>query len=282
MMLTGRGDGAAIEAAYRAGATDFVTKPINPVLLGHRAKYVLRAAATLEEVERHRASLANAERLARLGSWSWRQRSSRFEFSDQYREITGDSGESTGMPFERRLASVHPEDRERVRQAYSRVTGAAEPCSVVFRLRQDGSDGPLVHEQVEIVRDVSGAILRYEGAIQDITERVATEERIRQLADYDGLTRLANRRLFVEVMRNGLAQARRRGVSAAVLDINLDRFKRINETLGDASSGPQASTESTGDRTASPRQAGVSTGSMAPNQRTRISSSRTRSKGLVG
>jgi diguanylate cyclase (GGDEF)-like protein len=89
-----------------------------------------------------------------------------------------------------------------------------------------------LYAQVEVFRDSDGRVIRIEGTTQDISERVSVENRMRNMADYDSLTGLANRTMFGEVMEHALRHCARHASSAAVLDINIDRFNRINETLG--------------------------------------------------
>ena len=71
LMLTGLDDLDSINRAYEAGATDFVSKPINWAVLGHRVRYMLRAAETFKDLAESQALLSSAQRIARLGSWSW-------------------------------------------------------------------------------------------------------------------------------------------------------------------------------------------------------------------
>jgi diguanylate cyclase (GGDEF)-like protein len=68
--------------------------------------------------------------------------------------------------------------------------------------------------------------------VQDITERKAAEEQIKQLAFYDYLTQLPNRRLLNERLQYGIDLAQREGNQLAVLALDLDRFKAINDNLG--------------------------------------------------
>ena len=82
------------------------------------------------------------------------------------------------------------------------------------------------------VRGADGKILRREGAIQDITERKAAEGQVQFMAYYDALTGLPNRTLFQDRLAKALASARRRREKVALVFLDLDRFKTINDSLG--------------------------------------------------
>jgi predicted signal transduction protein with EAL and GGDEF domain len=70
------------------------------------------------------------------------------------------------------------------------------------------------------------------GTIQDVTEQMRTQEKIRLLANFDSLTGLANRRFFKDQFARALAAARSKGHSVGLLFMDLDRFKQVNDTLG--------------------------------------------------
>jgi GGDEF domain-containing protein len=84
----------------------------------------------------------------------------------------------------------------------------------------------------EVDRDEAGRATAVHGVIQDITERKQAEDQIRQLANYDSLTGLPNRRFFRDQFQAALERARSSGTAVGVLFIDLDRFKQINDTLG--------------------------------------------------
>lgn len=239
IMLTSLDDPASVERAYECGAVDFITKPINAALLKYRVRYALRANRMVDEIERHRVSLANAQRIARLGSWTWHPAGGRFDCSDEYRQVIGAATLAPGHQWHDILTRVHPDDASRVANNIEAVLGLGSGCRMVYRVSCDDGSQRTLYEQTEVFHDPSGGVRCIEGTTQDITERVAAEERIRKLADYDVLTSLANRRLFSEAMQHGLNHSARKNARAAVLDLNIDRFKRINETLGHAA-GDQA------------------------------------------
>jgi diguanylate cyclase (GGDEF)-like protein/PAS domain S-box-containing protein len=100
--------------------------------------------------------------------------------------------------------------------------------------RKDGSKIWLL-ENACAVHDSSGATLYYEGTVVDITDRKATEERVRYLAYYDPLTGLPNRILLRDRLTKAFATARRHKEKVAILFLDLDRFKDINDTFGHSS-----------------------------------------------
>jgi diguanylate cyclase (GGDEF)-like protein len=96
------------------------------------------------------------------------------------------------------------------------------------------ADGALrwVHERAEVVRDAAGKPARLVGVVQDITARKEAEEQLLHLAHYDKLTELPNRTLFHDRLLQSLAHSRHAGRAAAVIFVDLDHFKLINDTLG--------------------------------------------------
>ena len=90
----------------------------------------------------------------------------------------------------------------------------------------------ILHEQAVVQCDAGGKPVRIRGTTQDITERRRAEERMRTLALYDSLTGLPNREFFIEQFGHSLAHAERLGRPLAVMVLDIDRFKRINDTLG--------------------------------------------------
>ena len=232
LMMTGLDDTASVNRAYESGATDFVTKPIAWPILPHRVRYLLRSRQAFEALARSEERLAEAQRLAQLGHWDWNLEGSEVHRSDELLRILGVRRDRFPPEYRALLPLLHAEDRDLLAAALSAALERAQPYSLECRLlRADGSVG-ILHEQAVVTCDAAGKPVRIHGTTQDITERRRNEERLRTLALYDPLTGLPNREFFREQFGHSLAHAERIGRSLAVMMLDIDRFKRINETFG--------------------------------------------------
>jgi diguanylate cyclase (GGDEF)-like protein len=194
---------------------------------------MLRASSAINDLKQNQRRLSNAQRIGEMGDWEWDVRQDRIVPSEQARRIFGhDTGWGT-LPIDDFLASVHPEDAERVREACEHAISNGDAFAIEHRVVQSGGKLRHVHQQVEVIaHDDAGRALRLAGAVHDITRRKDAEEQIRRLAYYDTLTGLPNRLLFTEKMHKAIAHAERHGQQVAIMFIDLDHFKRVNDTLG--------------------------------------------------
>ncbi|WP_248797147.1 putative bifunctional diguanylate cyclase/phosphodiesterase [Pseudomonas sp. MWU13-2105] len=128
---------------------------------------------------------------------------------------------------------IHADDQAKVDAAMAKVLDKdAEGASIEFRLRTGDGQWRWVENRYVPVRDPEGRLLEVEGIIIDITEHKLAEEKIALLARTDGLTGLANRSTLIERLHQSFAAARRGASPFAVFYLDLDHFKRINDTLG--------------------------------------------------
>jgi diguanylate cyclase (GGDEF)-like protein/PAS domain S-box-containing protein len=232
LMMTGLDDIESINRAYQAGATDFTSKPINWLILGHRIRYILRASRAFEELRASQARLANAQRIARLANWEWDIAADKLVWSEEIFDILGLKPEEFGENHEAFLRRVHPEDVGSVKKAFRKALRGENQLNIDHRIIKPDSTERYVSIQAEVSRDETGRAVQMAGTVQDITQRKQAEEQIVYLAYHDTLTGLPNRRLFKERLTHTLAHARRHGHPVATLFLDLDRFKRINDTLG--------------------------------------------------
>ena len=233
LMLTGLEDEASITRAYEAGATDFFVKSTQWSLLAGRLRHLLRASRTRNELERSKAKLARAQDLARMGSFDWRLGSGGPLFSDEGRRVLGVDPKAP-LSLRRALRLVPSEARAEVlgllRQSLRHASALAADMPVALR---DGKQR-IVHLEAEPEFNEKGQLCGYSGFVQDVTDRRLAEDRIRHLAHFDTLTGLPNRTQLNLRAECALEHARRMGHQVAVLLIDLDRFKVINDTLGHA------------------------------------------------
>ncbi|MET0305607.1 MAG: diguanylate cyclase [Solirubrobacterales bacterium] len=128
------------------------------------------------------------------------------------------------------LDFVHPDDREKTEAEAASLSDGA--TTVQFQNRYFAKDGE-VHWMEWTSIPLPGEGLIY-GVARDVTERKALEQELERLSQHDPLTGLFNRRRFEEELRRQLAYTRRYGKGGALLMLDLDRFKQINDELGHA------------------------------------------------
>lgn len=152
--------------------------------------------------------------------------------SEAVKDVYGVSAEQVIADAELLMACVHPKDVNNVLEAMNQSASTLEPWQLEFRIVRHGS------EQVRWVlgnatptREADGAVT-WSGVITDITEQKRHEQTVHQLAFYDALTELPNRRMTLSLLTDHMQQAERSGQFGAVLFIDLDNFKRLNDTQG--------------------------------------------------
>jgi len=232
LIITRDGEPASMARAFDAGATDFMVKPVNWTLFAFRVRYLLRAARAFADLQASQDQLAAAQRLARLGWWKWDVATGELRWSEEVQHILGRRAEGGPQRLETLLDLVHPEDRKQIREWFRHAAQGRFDSDLEYRcLRADG-EALTLHQQAEAVFDDGGDVVRMTGFLQDVSDRKRSEDRIRQLAYYDVLTGLPNRRFFKESLERALRHARTSRKPAALLFLDLDRFKMVNETLG--------------------------------------------------
>jgi len=235
LLLIPDGDAAAVHQGLEAGASDFATRSAPAPLLGHRVRQMLRVTGTLHELRRSESSLAQAQRIARLGNWIWDPQEDRVVWSAEVHRLLGVPDAVRTASMATFLDRLHRDDRAAARAALDAVLAGSPSFALDLRFARKGGQVRVLHTQGEAVYDDEGRATRVMGTLQDITERTAAENRIKFLAYYDSLTNLPNRVLFTERLRGMIATARRRGHLVATVFVDLDNFKSINDTLGHTS-----------------------------------------------
>jgi diguanylate cyclase (GGDEF)-like protein len=229
VMVTGLDDVSSVEAAYQSGATDFIAKPFNWALIGHRVKYLMRARDA--SLALRAANANNAAILRALPDLL-------FEVDSDGLQIAFHSSRTDLLvaPVEhnigRTIADVLPPHACRIMMAALQIakeTGISTGQQYELKL-----DRGICWFELSIARKETtpGEKPNFIILSRDITERKDAEKKITQLAMFDSLTGLPNRQSFLNRVERETRRAVRNGSSFAVLFMDLDGFKNINDTLG--------------------------------------------------
>lgn len=232
LMVTGLDDTQSIHRAYEVGATDFLSKPINWSILPYRVRYIVRMGKIVEELRKSESRLANAQRIARLGNWEWHIKTNTLRCSEETYRIFGLRPPESSSSYTALFNSIHPADRDTVEKALHHTLFQQKPYNLDHRVVLPNGSERFVNQQAEVVFDHNDDAILMVGTVQDVTERKFAEDQIHTLAYYDTLTDLPNRRMFKEYFEKTLSRARRQDELLSILVLDLDRFKRINDTLG--------------------------------------------------
>jgi len=224
LMMTGLDDIDSINRAYDAGATDFITKPVNWTIFHHRLRYIWRSSLVSDDLrksERKNSALIDA-------------------LPDLLLRITRD-----GRVLERREPCGFDDvfaGPELLSKKIDEIFSKEVSHPIMQNLQKALSVGGMqfFDHNLQVGDEIRYYEWRIVGSgkdevvaiVRDITDRKRTEERVFHLAYHDILTGLLNRNSFKEHLSQALSQAQRKDHYVATLFLDLDRFKRINDTFG--------------------------------------------------
>jgi diguanylate cyclase (GGDEF)-like protein/PAS domain S-box-containing protein len=222
VMVTGHDDMDSIRKAYEVGATDFINKPVLWPTLPHRIGFTLRALDNMRALR-----LSEHKNRALLQALP-----DTLYIVDQQgvllEHITGSERQSGERLVGKHLEEVFPVGLARAARLAMEGRGGGELTTYEFGT---GRDKERRWFEARLRPQADGQLLI---VTRDTTERRKAKARIEYLAYYDILTKLPNRQLFVREAARAIGDARKTGRMLALLYLDLDRFKRINDNLGHA------------------------------------------------
>ena len=150
--------------------------------------------------------------------------------SPSYERLLGNSVTAGTDSF----MQVHPEDRDRVEQAFCEVVATGEGRHLEYRFVLPDGGVRTMESRSGVIRDSAGRVRNVAVVSYDITERKEQDAQVRDMAFNDALTGLPNRRLLLDRLQQTLAVSKRSGNFNALLFLDLDNFKPINDLHGHA------------------------------------------------
>ena len=214
---------------------DYASVALENAALYRNAQQEITTRKQVEEALRESEErYALAVQGANDGIWDWNLNNNQLYFSSRWKSMLGYSDEEISNSPKEWFTRVHPEDIERLRLDISaHIKGVTQNFENEHRiLHRDGSFRWMLSRGIA-VRDDENIAYRLAGSLTDITDRKFSEEKLLHNAFYDGLTSLPNRALFMDRLRYSVARAKRfEDYIFAVLFLDLDRFKNVNDSLG--------------------------------------------------
>jgi diguanylate cyclase (GGDEF)-like protein/PAS domain S-box-containing protein len=207
-----------------------------PLYIQSMASEITARKLVEEALKASEASLKKAQQLAHVGNWEWHLDDNAFWISEELCRIYG-------LPEDDKFHEVygflqnttHPNDLDMVRRTMRYFRSGQNPeQGVAYRIQRP--DGEIRWVRISAAEtksvDVDGKPSILIGMAQDITEQVQVEENLQHLATHDSLTGLPNRALFYDRLDHAIARAKRDRISLAVLFLDVDDFKMVNDTYG--------------------------------------------------
>jgi diguanylate cyclase (GGDEF)-like protein/PAS domain S-box-containing protein len=149
--------------------------------------------------------------------------------SPSYSRLFGDTKALKGTDS---FAEVHPEDRERVRRLFGETVKTGSGLRTEYRFAMPDGSIRYMESRGGVIKNIFGQPSRVVVVSRDITERIMAEDQIRNMAFYDALTKLPNRRMFDDRFNQAMAASNRSGRYGALMFLDMDNFKALNDQHG--------------------------------------------------
>lgn len=229
LLLTAAENAAAIDKAYRFGATSFLSMPIHHDTLAQHIRFMIRASSASGALRKHQGLLSASLRMARLGYWTWNNGTGQLEISNELGELFKLRGPTITNLYQF-SEYVHEEDRPGLAIEVTQAIESRRDVESDFRLCT--GDGRVVHAHQHIHVVGTEEEVQLIAIVQDVTDQRTADAKVRRLAYIDSLTGLPNRSYLYQRLDEMVHSAERRNARFALLFLDLDGFKDVNDSLG--------------------------------------------------
>ncbi len=199
------------------------------LLLDHQ---IIEKEIALEQLTESEKRLQAAQNIAQMGDWEWDVLNNKLYWSDEMFRIFGLQSSEAIPSFERFKDAIHLEDQESVFRVINKPEYQKQPFSMDYRIISPNGNIRWFHEERIDHTDKHGQLTRRCGTVHDITGRKLAEKQMNYLATHDPLTKLPNRTLLIDRIQHAKSVAERNKNKFALLFIDIDEFKQINDEFG--------------------------------------------------
>jgi len=176
--------------------------------------------------------LETAQRIAHLGNWEWDFVNNVFWCSDEVYRIYGFAPQSFDANFDRLFGMTHPDEQAYLKTLFDNARQKEQSFTANFKIVLEDDSIRYLNQEVQFHRPRGDKGMYLSGVVHEITEQKKYEEKLLRQANYDELTGLANRTLYFDRLSSVIKIAKRKHEQVAVLFVDLDDFKTINDTYG--------------------------------------------------
>lgn len=232
VMMTGLDDYDSIHKAYEKGATDFIMKPVNHLLLKYRLNYLLRAKEIDDALMKSRNRLAMAQKISKLCNWELDLETGLFTYSDELKSILPISNDKQVRSIDDFL-NFFPEDiADDMQSTFQSAIKEQQNFSINHHVRNNNNEEMTIEQIGQYCIDEATGKTSLLVTLQDISERRNAEEKIKHLSLHNKLTGLPNRASLEKSINKTCNKAILNSTKVILLQINIDNFNRINSSLG--------------------------------------------------
>ncbi len=233
VFLTALSDLDSEVEGLQLGASDYITKPINIKLVKQRINNLYMLTKLTENLRVSEERVRLVMDAIDEGLWDWNIDEGTVIHNAAWCRMFNLDSTFISHPVNVFFDRIHFEDLTRVRQAINESLVNGDPYLCEYRLKNSNGEYDWVLDRGKVVkREDNGRPVRMVGSLLNINQRKFHEAQIESLAYFDPLTKLPNRRLFLDRLRAGLAKCKRSKAFGALMYLDVDNFKSINDTHG--------------------------------------------------
>lgn len=208
---------------------DSIVKSAN-IMIDNLISYIEHSSALTSELSQQQQHLKDAQRIASVGSWEYNVTNDKLILSDEIFRILGIK-KDLDLTLDDFMNLVSEEDRDGVINIINDAVDKGSTFNIKYKLQVGNGKVVYVRTKGKVRKKSSGEI-KLTAVTLDITNDTHNKQVIERLAYYDSLTNLPNRVLFRDRVDTAMKNAKRHNSKIAIMFLDLDNFKNVNDTLG--------------------------------------------------